>query len=221
MCGRFTLTAPARDVADLLGLPQAPDLAPRYNIAPTQTIAAVRSVEGLPLRELVFLRWGLVPPWAADLRLGASLLNARAETVADKPAFRAAFARRRCLVPADGFYEWRTIAGKKQPTCFRLREGRPFAFAALWERWQGLDGPPVESCAILTTQANDLVRPVHERMPVLVDARHHDLWLNGRGTEALRALLRPWSAEDMTAMPVSAHVNNPRHDDVRCLAAPP
>jgi putative SOS response-associated peptidase YedK len=217
MCGRFTLTAPARAVSELFGLPATPDLAPRYNIAPTQLLLAVRA--GTQGCELVRLRWGLVPSWAGDLRIGASLLNARAETVAEKPAFRTAFARRRCLIPADGFYEWRKIAGKKQPILFRLGEGGPFAFAGLWEYWEGPEGP-VESCAILTTQANDLVRPVHERMPVILDPRRYEDWLDVRVTpEVVRRWLQPFDACLMTATPVSTLVNSPRNDDARCLLA--
>jgi putative SOS response-associated peptidase YedK len=220
MCGRFTLTAPAQDVAEQFGLPLFPSLAPRYNIAPTQPVAAVRARTDFATRELVFLRWGLIPAWAPDPSMGARMLNARAETVADKPAYRSAFARRRCLIPADGFYEWRTLAGKKHPVHFRRRDARPFAFAGLWERWEATSGEVIESCSILTTQANELVRPIHERMPVIVAPHHYDLWLGARpsGTDALRALLRPWPADEMTATPVSTHVNNPRHDDERCLA---
>src|SRR5262249_19769209 len=149
-------------------------------------------------RAVAWLRRGLVPSWANDLGLGARLLNARAETVAEKPAFRAAFARRRCLIPADGFYEWRALAGKKQPILFRLRQGRPFAFAGLGECWQGPAGP-VESCAVLTTAANDLVKPVHDRMPVILDPRHYEGWLDPGLTDPslLRSWLRPWDPADM------------------------
>jgi putative SOS response-associated peptidase YedK len=221
MCARFTLTAPARDLADLFSLPEVPALESRYNIAPTQAVAAVRRPAGSDGPELVRLRWGLVPSWAADLGIGNRLLNARAETVADKPAFRAAFARRRCLIPADGFYEWRGVAGKKLPVCFRLRDGRPFAFAGLWERWLGGDGRPVETCAILTTQANDLVAPVHERMPVILSLRQFADWLDPRRTDpsGLRPWLRPFPADQMSATAVSTHVNNPRNEGPRCLVA--
>ena len=222
MCGRFTLTARAEDVADQFGLPAVPALAPRYNIAPTQSVPAVRARVELLGRELVFARWGLIPAWASDPAIGARMINARAETVAEKPAYRSAFARRRCLVPADGFYEWRAVAGKKQPVCFRSRDGRPFAFAVLWEQWAAPSGEVLSSCAILTTQANELVRPIHERMPVIVAPHHYDVWLGTQAasSEALRGLLRPWLGE-MTATFVSMHVNNPRHDDERCLAPPP
>jgi putative SOS response-associated peptidase YedK len=222
MCGRFTLTAPARALAELFDLADLPALAPRYNVAPTQPVLAVRHA-GEARREVVRLRWGLVPSWADDLRIGARLLNARAETAAEKPAFRTALARRRCLVPADGFFEWRSAGGKKQPLWFRLRDGRPFALAGLWERWQAAEGVLVESCAVLTTEANELVRPVHERMPVILEPSRYDAWLDPHftRTDLLRPWWRPWCAADMIAEPVSAHVNNPRHDDVRCVAPAP
>jgi putative SOS response-associated peptidase YedK len=163
MCGRFSLFTPAPDLAGLFDLAGFPELAPRYNIAPTQPVATVRA--GAAGRELVRLRWGLVAPWVKDAKVAP--INARAETAADKPMFRAALRKRRCLIPASGFYEWAVLAGekRKQPYCFRPRdEGRPFAFAGLWECWHGPDGP-LESCAILTTAANELVRPVHDRHP--------------------------------------------------------
>jgi putative SOS response-associated peptidase YedK len=217
VCGRFTLFTPADVLAEAFGLAGLPGLRPRFNIAPTQEVLAVRPAGAG--RGPAFLRWGLIPSWAAEQTIAHRLINARAETVADKPAFRSAFARRRCLVPADGFYEWQPVAGKKQPVLFRLRDGRPFAFAGLWESWEGAGGEVVESCAILTTPANDLVRPVHERMPVILDPRHHDDWLDPGLTDAqqLRSWLRAFPAEEMTATRVSPHVNNPRHDDARCV----
>jgi putative SOS response-associated peptidase YedK len=214
VCGRFTLTAPAA-LADHFGLANLSCLKPRYNVAPTQPIAALRVGGGV--RALALLRWGLVPPWAADLRDAARLINARAETVADKPAFRAAYRQRRCLVLADGFYEWQPLGKRRQPFHFRRRDGQPFAFAGLWERWQPLVGEPVETCAILTTTANPLVRPVHERMPVILAAADHDEWLDPARADP-RHLLTPYPAEEMTAVAVSPWVGNPRNDDLRCLA---
>jgi putative SOS response-associated peptidase YedK len=218
MCGRFSLFSPAADLAEWLGLPEVPALEPRYNVAPTQPVAAVRAGPAAG-RELVRLRWGLVLPWAPDVSIGNRLINARAETAADKPSFRAAFRQRRCLVPADGFYEWVGRAGKKQPIHFRLRGGRPFAFAALWERWQAPGGPAVESCAILTTGANELV---HDRMPVILGPDAFGPWLDPavRGPAALAAWLRPYPAEAMTACPVGSWVNNPRNEGPACLAPP-
>ncbi len=216
MCGRFTLTATADALSDLFQLLTAPDWQPRYNVAPTQPVAVVRAQVGGG-RQFSRLRWGLVPSWDKGVA-GPPLINARAETVADKPAFRAALKQRRCLIPADGFYEWLTRDGKKQPLCFRLWENRPFAFAGLWERWT--DGDDVlESCTIVTTEANELVRPAHERMPVILPVPYHAEWLDPdvRDADRLTTLLRPFPAEEMTAFKVSPWVGNPRHDDPRCL----
>jgi putative SOS response-associated peptidase YedK len=161
-----------------------------------------------------------VPSWAKEPAIGSRLINARAETVAEKPAFRAAFKARRCLIPTSGFYEWQATGGKqKQPYLIRMRDGRPFALAGLWERWQGGDGGLVETCAILTTTANEVVRPVHERMPVIVARADFVAWLDPRTSAAeLHALLRPYPAEAMEAVPVGRYVGNPRNEGPRCLA---
>jgi putative SOS response-associated peptidase YedK len=221
MCGRFTLIAPAPVLADFFGLAEVPALVPRYNIAPTQPVLAVRGAEDDSAPRAASLRWGLIPSWARDPRIAHTLLNARSETAADKPAFRAALRRRRCLVPADGFYEWLRQGRAKQPFCFRLADDRPFAFAGLWERWQDPGGSPLETCTILTTEANDLVRAVHERMPVILPASAHALWLDPRvqDPERLRPLLGPYPADRMRAFPVSPWVSDPKHEDARCLAA--
>jgi putative SOS response-associated peptidase YedK len=215
MCGRFTLITPTRELASLFDLDTVPDLAPRYNIAPTQPVAVVRA--GGVGRELVLLRWGLVPPWARELG-GPPLINAKAETVADKPAFRAALARRRCLIPADGFYEWVPAPGKKQPIHFRLRQGGLFAFAGLWERWQPPGGPAVESCAVLTTEANEVVRPVNERMPVILEPAAWQEWLDpGVEGKGLSGWLRPLPEGVLVAVPVSGWVNSVRNEGPQCL----
>ena len=217
MCGRFSLFSPAPVLAEAFDLAGFPELAPRYNIAPTQPVAAVRAGEAG--RQLVRLRWGLVVPWAKDTKVAP--INARSETAADKPLFRAALRKRRCLVPASGFYEWLALAGgkRKQPYCFRPGDERPWAFAGLWERWQGPDGL-VESCAILTTAANELVRPVHDRMPVILPRQHWGAWLDPQAQDAggLVPLLRPYPADAMLAYPVGLLVNNPKNDGPRCLA---
>lgn len=217
MCGRFTLTDPDQALTVQFNLPSIPGLAPRYNIAPTQPVAAVR--EGSDGREGVLLRWGLIPFWARDVSIGARLINARSETAAEKPAFRAAFRRRRCLVVADGFYEWQKANGGKQPFFLRLREARPFAFAGLWEQWQGDEGPAIESCTLLTTEPNDLIRPLHNRMPVILSPRDYDLWLDlqVQQPDRLEPLLRPYPAAEMEAHAVGRWVNNPAHDDPRCI----
>jgi putative SOS response-associated peptidase YedK len=165
MSGRFTLTTPMPVLAELFLFPEAVPQPPRYNIAPTQAVATVRATDPNH-RKLAWCRWGLIPSWAADPAIGNRLINARAETAAEKPAFRSAFRHRRCLIPADDFFEWQKTVGRKQPFYIKMKDGQPFAFAGLWERWEG-GGEPVETCTILTTEANEVVRPVHDRMPVI------------------------------------------------------
>jgi putative SOS response-associated peptidase YedK len=210
MCGRFLLFSDGPTLAARFDLTSFPELAPRYNIAPTQPVTAVRAAGGG--REWAALRWGLVPSWARDARQAP--INARAETAAEKATFRAALRKRRCLVPADGFYEWATLGRRKQPFCFRPWDGRPLALAGLWERWEGPAGP-VESCAVLTTEANELVRPVHDRMPVILPERHWAAWLDPawQDAAALAPLLRPFPSDALRAYPVG----DPRHDGPQCL----
>ncbi len=215
MCGRFSFASPPEVVAEVCGLSEVPAFEPRYNVAPTQPVAAVRREDGQ--RRLVFLRWGLIPAWAKDPAIGARLINARAETVTEKPAFRAALRARRCLVLADGFYEWARRGGAKQPYFISFADGRPFALAGLWERWAG-GGQSVESCTILTTTPNEVVAPLHDRMPVILPPPTFDLWLGPAGGEPgrLQRLLRPHPAAGMVAWPVSPRVNSPRVDDPSC-----
>jgi putative SOS response-associated peptidase YedK len=218
MCGRFTLLVDKEVIADFFGLTEVPALTPRYNIAPTQQVAIVAAAE--TGRRLGWCRWGLVPSWAKDPGVGNSLINARADTVATKPSFRAAFKSRRCLVVADGFYEWQAAGKgkKKQPYRFTMRDRKPFGIAALWERWRNGD-EDVLSCALITTDANGVVSPVHNRMPVILPPAAFDRWL-ARGPQdaaELRALLLPYPAEEMTATPVGLAVNNPRADGPACV----
>jgi putative SOS response-associated peptidase YedK len=216
MCGRFTLTVSKETIADFFGLIDVPELAPRYNIAPTQQVlAATTSDHG---RQLAWYRWGLIPSWAADLSIGNRLINARADTVATKPSFRSAFKQRRCLVLADGFFEWAATGKRKQPYLFRLRTGESFAFAGLWERWRKED-EEVLSCCLITTEANDVVRPVHDRMPVILPPAAYARWLGpaSKDTASLGELLRPFAVGEMTATPVSLRLNNPRFDDPACV----
>jgi putative SOS response-associated peptidase YedK len=220
MCGRFSRTAATKEtLADLFQLSDPPGLLPLFNIAPTDGIAAVRVVPGGHERELVTLRWGLVPSWADDLKIGYKLINARAETAATKPSFRAAFKARRCLVVADGYYEWAKHVRKKQPYYIRLKGGKLFAFAGLWERWRETpESEPVESCTILTTDANALTKPIHNRMPVIVDPADIGQWLDpAEKPEALQALLRPYAPESMEVYPVSTFVNNVRNKGPQCV----
>ncbi len=222
MCGRFQLK-PDQDWMEALGVEDPPELAPRYNIAPTQEIVAVRrDVSGV--RRAGYLHWGLVPSFAEDPAVGNRMINARAETVARKPAFREAFRKRRCLVPADGFYEWRRVGRARDPYLLKMRDGRPFALASVWDEWRKA-GTPLESCAILTTSANDLVARIHDRMPVILDPSAYEVWLDPDAREEdLHAVLRPFPAEKMIAVPVSTRVNSAAVDDPECerpVAEPP
>jgi putative SOS response-associated peptidase YedK len=215
MCGRFSLTAAPEWVAEHFGLTEVPALQPRYNIAPTQDVAVVRVGEGG--RRLDEIRWGLLPASMPDP--GAPLINARSETVMERPSFRPAFLARRCLVPADGFFEWKRVNGRKQPIYFMLRDHEPFAFAGLWESWTASDGNPVESCTILTTEPNPLVRPVHDRMPVILAAAGHEPWLASESDpeKDLLPLLRPYPPDAMQAYPVSPVVNSAEPDSPECI----
>jgi putative SOS response-associated peptidase YedK len=210
MCGRFLLNSPLAQLQGQFGFGERPNLAPRYNVAPTQTVPIVRPRANGQERELAMVRWGLVPFWAKDLSIGSRMINARAEGIAEKPAFRAAFKQRRCLVPADGFYEWRKVAGGKQPMLIRLRSGESFGFAGLWETWRGPEGP-VETCTIVTTGPNAVTAPIHDRMPVILDPAEYGRWLDPSQPDA-QALLRPCPDDWLEAFPVSTRVNSPRHD---------
>ncbi|MEX0716316.1 MAG: SOS response-associated peptidase [Planctomycetaceae bacterium] len=218
MCGRYNLRTPPGELAKVFELDRWADVVPRYNIAPTQSVPAIRVIDGE--RRLDLLQWGLIPSWADDPKIGNRLINARADTVASKPSFRSAFRKRRCLVPADGFYEWRKTSTKtKQPFHVTLKCGSPFGFAGLWERWaKGAEGP-IESFTIITTDANELVADIHDRMPVILPAEHYGVWLDLEidDSKALESLLVPYSANEMLAVPVSTAVNSPRNDSPECI----
>lgn len=216
MCGRFTLQHSGNVIAQRFGLSSAPFWEARFNLAPTQSVLVVRLSQASRVCSL--LRWGLIPSWANDPAIGSRLVNARAETVADKPAFRTAFQKRRCLVPADGFYEWRTDRGKKQPHLFSLSDNGLFAFAGLWEAKR--EGEQIlETVSILTTEANEVVRPVHDRMPVILPREAEALWLDpGRNEPGqLQELLRPYPGASMTSRPVSTVVNSARNEGPACV----
>jgi putative SOS response-associated peptidase YedK len=219
MCGRFTLFTRAENVAAEFGLDTLFELQPRYNIAPSQNVLAIRSRSDA--NETVMLRWGLIPSWANDIKISYSLINARAETIATKPAFRAAYRKRRCLIPADGYFEWQAVGRKKQPFHIRRRDRGVFAFAGLWEHWEK-DGHVIESCTIVTTTANELEPRLHERMPVILDRQGRALWLDSaiEDPQVLAALLRPCSAESMCCEPVNSVVNSPRYDGPECIGCP-
>ena len=224
MCGRFTQRLSWRELHKLLDLVGTPlNLRPRYNVAPSQDVAVARAAE--ERRTLAMLRWGLIPAWAKDPAIGHRLINARSETVAEKPSFRSAFRHRRCLIPADGFYEWRREGKTRQPWLFGLRDGAPFVFAGLWERWtvpagaaltgslaERSPGDAIETCTILTAAANGTVAAVHGRMPVILPRDAYGPWLAGEDVP-----LAPYPADDMTAHPVSTLVNRPANDDPRCV----
>jgi putative SOS response-associated peptidase YedK len=218
MCGRFTLTTPTPVLAELFLFPDPGPEPPRYNVAPTQAVATVRAGADPGHRELAWCRWGLIPSWADDPAIGNRMINARAETAAEKPAFRSVIRHRRCLILADGFYEWQKRDGAKQPYYFRRKDGRPFAFAGLWDRWQDGD-KRIESCTILTTDANDLLRPVHNRMPVILEPEAYERWLDPavQKVDEVKPFLQPYRAGDMQSYAVSLVVNNPRNDVPKCI----
>jgi len=222
MCGRFTLRTPLSQLAEqfLFDL-QAAELPLRFNIAPTQHVATVRIRDAAQGRELALLRWGLIPFWAKDPTIANKLINARSESVVDKPSFRSAFRHRRCLVLADGYYEWKKpeSGSQKQPYYIRRRDGRPFAFAGLWDEWPGGEHGPLETCTIITTSANDLTRDIHPRMPAILAPDDYTGWLDPRtvGDAALAERLRPYADAEMEAFPVSTLVNNTRNDLPECV----
>jgi putative SOS response-associated peptidase YedK len=218
MCGRFTLKTNPRKLAEEFLLSEPPVWEPRYNIAPTQSVAAVRLSADGSHREFVRLRWGLIPAWANDVSIGNRMINGRAETAMEKPAFRSAIKSRRCLVLADGFYEWAKVPGGKQPYYVQMRDGRPFAFAGLWERWEkGTE--PLETCTLLTTSANQVVGQFHDRMPLILEPADYDVWLDTsqKTAQPIQPLLRPFRDDALVANPVSRLVNSPSHDDPRCV----
>jgi putative SOS response-associated peptidase YedK len=225
MCGRFTLAQDVEDVADLMeGLDVEAPLPRRYNIAPSQPVPTV--LNRRPLK-VTLTQWGLVPGWAKDPEIGNRLINARSETAADKPSFRRALRRRRCLILADGFYEWQKVPGSrtKIPTYVRLRSRRPFAFAGLWEEWLGRDGTELTTSTILTTRPNRLLRPIHDRMPVILPRQAYGAWLHQDEVKPaeVAGLLGPYPADEMEAFAfaVGRSVNNVRHDGPDCIEPAP
>jgi putative SOS response-associated peptidase YedK len=223
MCGRFTLFEPDKILAREFGVSDFPPGSPRYNIAPSQPVAAVRAAPAGTGRELALLRWGLIPSWSKDPAIGNRLINARAETAREKPSFRNAFRRHRCLIPANGFYEWQRRERGKQPYFVRMRDGRLFAFAGLWDRWENPGKDVIETCTILTTTANAILAPIHDRMPVILPAGEYDRWLDPslKDPGSLAPLLVPFPPEEMLAFPVSPRVNAPSTDDEGCIAPLP
>jgi putative SOS response-associated peptidase YedK len=217
MCGRYSLRSKAEDIAAEFDLAAAPEWTPRYNLAPTEPVPVLRLRQGGPA--VVMMRWGLVPTWVEDIKKAPLLINAKSETAAEKPAFRAAFQRRRCLVLADGWYEWQAEGKLKLPWYHRLRDERPFAFAGLWERWRRGD-TALDSATILTTDANEVAGAVHDRMPVILGKQARTLWLDPEVEDvaALQELLRPYPAEEMVVYRVSPVVNKAGNEGPECIA---
>ena len=223
MCGRYAVTSAPEAIRALFGYPEQPNFPPRYNVAPTQPIAIVRLIEGK--RQFALVRWGLLPSWVKDPKSFSLLINARGESVSDKPAFAAAMKYRRCLVPADGFYEWKVIGPRKQPYYVRAKSGQPLAFAGLWESWTGPNGEEMETAAIVTTRANQSLSGIHERMPVIVPPEAFNLWLDCANVDAETAagLIAPASEDLLEAYEVSTAVNRTANDNpglVERYAAP-
>lgn len=219
MCGRYRLTAKERYIAEHFAIDDEVEWTARYNIAPTQQVATVRQDRKEPGRKFALMRWGLIPFWAKDASIAGRTINAVSETAAEKPAFREPMQHRRCLIPADGFYEWKKLDAKsKQPYCITMADDSLFAFAGLWDRWHPPSGETIESCTVLTTGANALLRDVHDRMPVILRREDYDLWLDPGVTnpKLVSELLRPFDARLMKMYPVSTLVNNVKNDSPEC-----
>ena len=214
MCGRFTLTQTPQQVAAAFGLAKVADFPARYNIAPLQPVGVIVQDREMDQREFRLMRWGLIPSWVKDTSKFANLINARGETIAEKPSFRSAFKYRRCLIPADGFYEWKKTGGPKQPFYFSMSGQSVFAFAGLWEVWND-----IETFTIVTTSANSLLQPIHDRMPVILQPKDYAEWLEpqNQDTQRLSRLLQPFPDEAMQAIPVSTRVNSAKVDDAQCI----
>ena len=214
-----SLATPVEELAELFSLAGAPPLQPRYNIAASQRVAVIRLSPGDGWRQLDLMQWGFITAWVKDPAKARQPINAKSETVAELPTFRAAFRQRRCLIPAEGFYEWKQEGGRKQPVYIRMKSEEPFAFAGLWERWVGEEDEFIESCTILTTEPNELLEPIHNRMPVILDPKDYELWLDPDVQEVsrLKPLLHPYPPDQMTYYLVNLRVNNPRNDDALCV----
>jgi putative SOS response-associated peptidase YedK len=219
MCGRYRLSRRKQIIEEHFDcVSGAEDWNPRYNVAPTQPVLVVRQNPKEPVRELSLFQWGLVPRWAKDSSVAAKMINARSETASTKPAFADSLRFRRCLVPADAFYEWGKTGKVKQPYCFEIKDGELFAFAGIWDRWNDASGKPLETCSILTTTPNAITSSVHDRMPVILNPDSYDLWLDPgmKDVAAVSELLRPYDARLMRCFPVSRRVNSVINDDEEC-----
>lgn len=215
MCGRYSLSTDPQTIADFFGLDDPPRIEPRYNIAPSQPIASIYLPNADASRQLAFFQWGLVPFWAKDPSIGQRMINARSESAARKPAYRAAMRYRRCIVPATGFYEWQKRGSRKQPLFITLHDEPLMGLAGLWETWQSPDGSELDTCTILTCQPNDFMAQIHNRMPVILPREQYDAWLDPQMQDGGQAadLLQPYPADAMAAFEVSSRVNSPKNDD--------
>jgi putative SOS response-associated peptidase YedK len=229
MCGRYRLSKTEKYLLEKFGVRPGGDFeyVPRYNIAPTQQVPVIRQDRKEPVRVISMMRWGLVPYWAKDISIGNKMINARAESCTEKPSFKESLSKRRCLIPADGFYEWRKSGsgrGKtKQPFLFTMQDESAFAFAGLWDKWKSPEGKVIETCSIITTEPNELTQGVHDRMPVILPAEQYELWLDPGFSNAdeLSAMLRPFDSKQMKKTPVSDRVNSPENDDEECTKEVP
>ncbi len=217
MCGRFVLTINTEQLQQTFGVSDVPAMVLRYNIAPTQDVLVIRQNAGGE-RYAGMLRWGLIPHWAKDAAIGHKMINARSETIHEKPSFRNSIRYHRCLIPASGFVEWQTQNGSKQPWYIHRKDGETLAFAGIWDRWKGPEGS-IGTCGILTTTANTLVAKIHDRMPVILGGSEYDQWLDRETTDPtdLASLYAPFPADLLQVIPVSAKINNPRHDGPDCI----
>jgi len=219
MCGRYRLSRRKQLVEEYFdSVSDEQDWEPRYNIAPTQPVPVIRQNAATPVRELSLMRWGLIPSWAKDASCAASMINARSETASTKPAFADALKYRRCVIPADGFYEWKRSGGSKQPFCFEVNNGELFAFAGLWDRWREASGNWLTTCTILTTTPNAVTSTVHDRMPVILHRDDYNIWLDPgiRNVQAVSDLLKPYDARTMRSYAVSTRINHVVNDDEEC-----
>ena len=216
MCGRFNFLTHMEELRGRFGIKKFDfEVNPRYNIAPSQKIATIIQDDEI---KLVGMRWGLIPFWSKEPKSGP--INARSETVMEKPTFKAPFKQRRCLIPADGFYEWqKKKEGPKQPYYIHMKDKKPFALAGIWDIWKNPDGGKIESCSILTTEPNEVVKPIHKRMPVIVEPKKFDTWLNTskENLDEAQALLKPYDAKVMEAYPVNLYVNSPSNKGEKCI----
>lgn len=217
MCGRFTFAISPELLAEIFGVTILGDYSPRYNIAPTQQVLTIRGTEAG--NRAAFMRWGLIPSWAREHSIGSRMINARCESVHEKPAFRTAIRYRRGIISANGFFEWKEEGGKKQPLYVRMKDGAIMSFAGIWDHWKSPDGETLATCSILTTASNRLIQPLDDRMPVILHPEEYDLWLDREVTdpERLKSLYQPYPADLMERYPVSPLVNNPRNDSPACI----